>query len=55
MKNPVFIDEETIPVVPEEDYDDYKTPCTSRKDETSFTVPGFTEKEKTPTLRSRPC
>ena len=38
MNNPMFIDEETIPMLDQdEDYDDYNTPNTSRIDETSFT------------------
>ena len=53
MDNPVFVDEEDIPVVylDEEDYDDCRTADTSRLDETSFTVPGA--KEATSTLRLR--
>ena len=31
---PTFVDEETIPLVQDEDYDDYSTPNTSRIDET---------------------
>ena len=39
MDNPTFTDEEeTIPLVEDEDYDNYGTPDTSRVDETSFTV-----------------
>ena len=39
MNNPKFIDEETIPLVhQDEDYDDYNTPNTSRILET-FTEP----------------
>ena len=34
MDNPTFVDEETIPLVQDEDYDDYSTPNTSRIDET---------------------
>ena len=37
MDNPRFVDEETIPLVQDEDYDNYGTPNTSRVDETSFT------------------
>ena len=37
MNNPVFVGEETIPMVhQDEDYDDYNTPNTSRIDETSL-------------------
>ena len=43
MDNPRFIDEETIPLVQDEDYDDYNTLNTSRVDETSFTEPDATE------------
>ena len=43
MDNPIFVDEEDIPLVHEDDdYDDYETPNTSRI-ETSFTVPDTTE------------
>ena len=41
--NPRFVDEETIPLAQDEDYDDYNTPDTSRVDETSFTEPDATE------------
>ena len=46
MDNPTFVDEEDIPLVHQEndeDYDDYNTPDTSRIDDTSFTVPDTTE------------
>ena len=40
MDNPVFVDEEDIPLISQdEDYDDYRTPDTSRIGEASFTVP----------------
>ena len=43
MNNPKFIDEETIPLVhQDEDYDDYNTPNTNRILET-FTEPDTTE------------
>ena len=43
MNNPKFIDEETIPLVhQDEDYDDYNKPNTSRILET-FTEPDTTE------------
>ena len=55
MNNPIFIDDENIPLVHDEDinYDDYDRLNTSRLDETSFTMPGSMEKEKeaTSTLR----
>ena len=40
MDNPIFVDEETIPLIHQDkDYDDYNTPNTSRVNETSFTEP----------------
>ena len=54
MDNPVFVDEETIPMVhQDEDYDDYNTPNTSRIDETSFTEPDATEATSTLQLRQK--
>ena len=47
MDNPRFIDEETIPLVQDEDYDDYGTPNTSRVVETSFMEPDTTEATST--------
>ena len=54
MDNPTFVDEEGIPLVhQDDDYDDYyRTPGTSRIDETSFTVPNAQE-EATSTLQLR--
>ena len=49
MDNPKFIDQETIPLVQDEDHDDCNTPNNSRVDETSFTEPDTTE--ATSTLR----
>ena len=43
MDNPRFVDDETIPLVQDEDYDDYDTPNRSRVDETSFTEPDATK------------
>ena len=45
MHNPVFVNQEDIPMVYQDnDYADYDTPTnTSRIDETSFTVPDTTE------------
>ena len=40
--NPRFVDEETIPLVQDKDYDDYNTPDTSRVDNTSFIEPDAT-------------
>ena len=51
MDNSRFVDEETIPLVQDENYDDYNTPNTSRKEETSFTEPDATE--TTSTLQSQ--
>ena len=53
MDNPMFVNEEDIPMVhqDDDDYDDYNTSNTSRTDETSFTVPDTTE--ATSTLRVR--
>ena len=47
MDNPVFFNEEDIPTVHDEDYDDCNTPNTSRMDETSFTVLDATEATST--------
>ena len=47
IDNPRFVDEETIPLVQEEDYDDYNTADTSRIDETSITEPDTTEATST--------
>ena len=47
MDNPRFVDEETIPLVQDEDYDDCNTPNTSRIDETSFMEPTTTEATST--------
>ena len=49
MDNPKFIDQETIPLVQDEDHDDCNTPNNSRVDETSFTEPDTTK--ATSTLR----
>ena len=53
MDNPIFIDDENIPLVHDEgiNYDDCDRLNTSRLDETSFTMPGSMEKEATSTLR----
>ena len=54
MDNPVFFDEEDIPVVHQnEDYDDCNTPNTSRIDETSFIEPDTTEATSTLRLRQK--
>ena len=52
MDNPVFADEENIPLV--QDKDDYRTPGTSRIDtETLFTEPATTETTSTLRLRQK--
>ena len=54
MDNLVFVDEETTPLVHQDDnYDDYNTPNTIRIDETSFTVPDTTEATSTIQLRQK--
>ena len=53
MDNPRFIDEETIPLVQDEDYDNYGTPNTTRVDETSFTEPDTTEATSTLRLKQK--
>ena len=47
MANPRFVDEETIPLFQDEDYDNYTTSNTSREDETSFTESDTTEATST--------
>ena len=46
MDNPIFIDEEDIPLI-NQDEDDCRTPDTSRIDEASFRVPDTTEAKST--------
>ena len=53
LNNPRFVDEETIPLVQGEDYDDYNTPNTSKVDGTSFTEPDTTEATSTLQLRQK--
>ena len=54
MDNPRFTDEEDIPLVrQDQDYDNYKTPDTSRIDETLFTVPDTIEATSTLQLRQK--
>ena len=54
MDNPMFVDEEDIPMVhQDEDYDDYNTPNTSRIDETSFIDCDATEVTSTLQLRQK--
>ena len=48
MDNPIFVHEETISMVhQDEDYDDYNKPNTSRIDKTSFTEPDTAEATST--------
>ena len=54
MVNPVFFDEENIPLDQDEDYDDYRTPDTGRIDaETSLTGPATTEATSALGLRQK--
>ena len=54
MDNPIFVDEENIPLIQDEDYDNYGIPNTSRvDDETSFTEPDTTEATSTLRLRQK--
>ena len=54
MDNSRFVDEETIPLVQDEDYDDdYITPNISKVDETSLTEPDTTEATSTLRLRQK--
>ena len=53
MDNPRFVDEKTIPLVQDEDYDNYNTPNTSWIDETSFTEPDATQATSTLQLRQK--
>ena len=53
MDNPRFVDEEAIPLVQDEDYDDYKTPDTSRVGETAFMEPDATKATSTLRLRQK--
>ena len=47
MNNPRFVDEETVPLVQDEDYDNFGTPNTSTVDETLFIEPDTTEATST--------
>ena len=53
MDNSRFVDEETIPLIQNENYNDYNTPYTSRLGETSFTDPDVTEATSTLQLRQK--
>ena len=48
MENLTFVDEKDIPLInQDEDYDDYRTPDTSRVAETSFIGPDTIEETST--------
>ena len=49
----MFVDEETISLVQDEDYDYYNTPNTSRVDETSFTDPDTSDATSDLQLRQK--
>ena len=53
MDNPRLFNEEEVPFLQDEDYDNYDTPYTSRVDETSFTEPDTTEATSTLWLNQR--
>ena len=53
MANRSFVDEETIPLVQDKDYDDCNTPDTSRVDKTSFTEFDTTEASSILQLRKK--
>ena len=53
MDNPTFVDEENIPLVQDEDYNDYRTLDASRIDAGTFTEPATTEATSTLHLRQK--
>ena len=53
MDNIRVFDEETIPLVQDKDYDDYKIPDTRRIDETLFTEPDTTKATSALRLRQK--
>ena len=53
MNNSRFVDEETIPLVQDEDYNDYNIPNASRVDKTLFTEPDITEATSSIQLRQK--
>ena len=53
MDNAKFVEKETIPLVQDEDYDDYNTPDTSRVHQTSFTEPDAAKATLTLQLRQK--
>ena len=53
MDNPRFVDDETIPLVQDENYDDYNTLDTSMVTKTSFTDPDVTDATSALRLRQK--
>ena len=54
VENATFVDEEDIPLInQDEDYDDYRTPDTTRVGETSFIEPNTIEATSTLRLRQK--
>ena len=53
MDSPRSVDENTIPLVQDEDYDDCNTPYTNRIEETSFTKPDTTKATSILQLRQK--
>ena len=53
IDNPRLVHKVTIPLVQDEDYDNYGTPNTSRVNKTSFTEPDTTEATSTLQLRQK--
>ena len=56
MENPLFFDDENIPLVIHNDkdyYDDYNTPNTSRANETTFKMSNIKDKKTKSTLQQR--
>ena len=53
VDHPRFTDEQTVWQVQDEDYDKFRTPDTSRVDETSFTKPDTNEATSTMQLRQK--
>ena len=56
MKNPIFFDDENIPLViqnDEDDYDDYNTPNTTWANKTTFKISNTKDKETKSTLLQR--
>ena len=53
MNNSRFVDEEIIPLVQDEDYNDYNIPNASRVDKTLLTEPDITEATSSIQLRQK--